>query len=190
MAEREPEQNRNEPATPFKLKEARDRGIVTKSMELNTVLVTLAFVGLLFAGGRALFERQLRLDAALFSQAHLPGFSEAVAAAWLSQVLVETLWLLAPVFAVVLIAGVLASLLQTGPVFSFEPLKPDFDRINPASGFKRLFSMKLLFEAVKNVLKLGLFGYAIYALIDGLMPFIGSLVQTEPRAYSRMGLDT
>jgi flagellar biosynthetic protein FlhB len=189
MAEPEQEQNRSEQATPFKLKEARERGMVVKSTELNTVLVTLAFIGLLAAGGRALFERQLRLDAALLSQAHQPGFSEASALPWLSGVLMETLALLAPVFAVIVIAGVLASLLQTGPVFSFEPLKPDFDRVNPASGLKRLFTLRLAFEAVKNVIKLGLLGYAIYALLDGLMPFLLGLAQTDPRAYARLGLD-
>src|SRR5262245_22877631 len=170
MADQEQEQNRSEQATPFKLKEARDRGVVAKSMEMNTVLVSLAFVALLFGGGRSLFERQLRLDAALLSQAHRPGLSEETAVAWLSAVLVETMWLLAPVFAVCVVAGVAASLMQTGPVFSFEPLKPDFDRVNPASGLKRLFSMRLVFEAVKSVLKLGLFGAAIYLLLDGLMP--------------------
>ncbi len=190
MADQEQEQNRNDPATPFKLKEAHDRGVVAKSTELNTAFITLAFLGLLFASGRTLFERQLRLDAALLSQAHQPGFSESVALAWLSGVLMETLALLAPVFIVVLIAGVLASLLQTGPVFSFQPLKPDFDRINPASGFKRLLSMRLVFEAVKNLIKLGLFGYAIYALLDGLMPLLLGLAQTDPLAYARIALET
>jgi flagellar biosynthetic protein FlhB len=189
MADQEQEQNRNEQATPFKLKEARDRGVVAKSTEMNTVLVTLAFVALLFSGGPALFARQLRLDAALLSHAHLPGLSEEVAVAWLSGLLIETLWLLAPLFAVIMVAGVLASLLQTGPVFSFVPLKPDFDRINPASGLKRVFSMRLVFEAVKSVLKLALFGAAIYLLLDGLMPLVGGLVQTDPLAYPRIGLE-
>jgi flagellar biosynthesis protein FlhB len=190
MADQEQEQNRNDPATPFKLAEARRRGVVAKSAELNTALVILAFVALLFGGGRALFERQLRLDAALLSQAHLPGFSESVALGWLSAALMDTLALLAPVFLAVVAAGVLASLLQTGPVFSFEPLKPDFDRINPASGLKRIFSMRLVFEAVKNTLKLGLFGYAIYALLEGLMPLLLGLVQADPHAFARIGLDT
>jgi flagellar biosynthetic protein FlhB len=190
MADREPEQNRSEQATPFKLKEARNRGVVAKSAELNTVLVTLAFVALLFAGGRSLFERQLRLDAALLSQAHQPGFSEALASVWLGGVLTETLALLAPFFAVIVVAGVFASLVQTGPVFSFQPLKPDFDRINPASGLKRLFSTRLLFEALKNLIKLGLFAYAIYAILSSLMPLVVGLAQTDPLAYSRIGLDT
>jgi flagellar biosynthetic protein FlhB len=91
---------------------------------------------------------------------------------------------------VIVVAGIFASLVQTGPVFSFEPLKPDFDRINPASGLKRLFSTRLLFEALKNLIKLGLFATAIYAILDSLMPLVFGLVQTDPLAYSRIGLDT
>src|SRR6266853_75601 len=147
MADQEQEQNRGEQATPFKLKEARDRGMVAKSQELNSVMVILAFVALLFASGRGLLERQLRLDAALLSQAHQLVFSESAVSGWLSAALLDTLGLLVPVFALIAAAGVLASLLQTGPVFSFEPLKPDFDRINPVAGLKRLLSTRLLFEA-------------------------------------------
>jgi flagellar biosynthetic protein FlhB len=190
MAEHEQEQNRTEQPTPFKLKEARSRGMVAKSVELTSVLVLFAFIGLLYAAGPALWERQLRLDAALLSQAHRLGFSEAAATAWLSGVLMDTLGLLAPVFLVLVVAGILAVLVQTGPVFSFEPLKPQFDRINPASGLQRLLTPRLLFEAAKNLIKLALFGYALYAIIDSLLPALMGLVQTHPAAYARIGLDT
>jgi len=110
--------------------------------------------------------------------------------AWLSAALLESLLLLAPVFALLIAAGIGASLVQTGPVFSFDPLKPDFDRINPASGLKRLFSLRLLFEAGKSLIKLALFGYALYAILEGSMPFLAGLAQTDPRAYARIGMDT
>src|SRR5882724_9218413 len=107
MADQEQEQNRGEQATPFKLKEARDRGMVAKSMELTSVAVILAFVALLFASGRGLLERQLRLDAALLSQAHQLSFSESAVTGWLSAALTETLSLLMPVFLLIVVAGVL-----------------------------------------------------------------------------------
>jgi flagellar biosynthetic protein FlhB len=190
MAEREQEQNRSEPATPFKLKEARDRGLVAKSPELNGIAALLAFVALLAAAGPALLQRQLRVDAALLGRAYLPGFSESSAASLLGALLLETLMLLAPVFAALLAAGLVASLLQTGPVFSFQPLKPDFDRVNPVAGLKRLFSRRLLFELVKGLLKLALFGYALYAILQALLPLLLGLAQTDPAAYARIGLDT
>jgi flagellar biosynthetic protein FlhB len=190
MADREPEQNRSEPASPFKLKEARDRGQVAKSQELNGVAALLAFVALLYAAGPALLQRQLRADAALLGNAHLPGFSEASAAALLGAYFLETLWLLAPVFGALLAAGVIASLLQTGPVFSFVPLKPDAQRINPVAGLKRLFSRRILVELVKTLLKLALLGYALYAILDALLPRLLGLAQTDPAVFGRIGLET
>lgn len=190
MAERDQEQNRTEQPTPFKLKEARERGTVAKSVELTSALVLLAFIGLLYVAGRSLLERQLRLDAALLSQADRLGFSESAVTRWLSAALLDTLGLLAPVFIVLVAAAIVAVLVQTGPVFSFHPLKPDFDRINPASGLKRLLSPRLLFEALKNLVKLALFGYALYAIITSLVPALLALVQIHPGAYARIGLDT
>lgn len=190
MADREQEQNRSEPATPFKLREARERGLVAKSPELNGIAALLAFVALLAAAGPALLQRQLRVDAALLGQAYLPGFSESSAAALVSTLLLETLGMLAPVFAVLVAAGLIASLVQTGPVFSFQPLKPDPQRINPVAGLKRLFSRRLLFELVKGLLKLALFGYALYAILQALMPLLLGMAQTDPAAYARIGLDT
>jgi len=187
--ESDQEQNRNEQATPFKLDEARKRGLVAKSVELNAVAGTLAFAALLALAGQGLFERQLRLDAALLSQAHTLVFSEAAAMRWLSASLLESIMLVAPVLGILLLVGVAASLLQTGPVFSFEPLKPDFTRINPAAGLKRLFSTRLLFEAGKNLLKLAVFGYALYAILLDLLPLAVGLAQTHPAAYPRLGFD-
>ena len=190
MAERDPEQNRNEPATPHKLKEARGRGVVAKSAELNGVLAVLAFVALLFAGGHALFERLARFDASLLSQAHRLALSEATVNAALSALLAELATGLAPLFALLVAVGVLASLAQTGPVFSFEPLKPDFDRINPASGLRRLFTWRLAFEAAKSLAKLALLAWALYAILSDLAPLALGLAQTDPHAYGRVGLDT
>src|SRR5258705_11187295 len=115
MADNEQEQNRGEPASPFKLKEARDRGMVAKSTEFNGAIATFAFIGLLYVAGRGMFERLARLDASLLSQAHRLDFSEAAALAWLSAVLLGTLSQLPPVFGLLVLAGVSASPLQTGP---------------------------------------------------------------------------
>ena len=59
-----------------------------------------------------------------------------------------------PMSLVAAVLAVLANLVQTGPIFTFEPLKPKVERINPVAGFKRVFNKKMLFEAFKSLLKL------------------------------------
>ncbi|MFA7603956.1 MAG: EscU/YscU/HrcU family type III secretion system export apparatus switch protein, partial [Novosphingobium sp.] len=56
-----------------------------------------------------------------------------------------------------------------GPVFSTTPLKPDFNRINPVSGFKRLFSFRMLVEALKATLKLGVYAVIAWLVISGML---------------------
>jgi len=54
---------------------------------------------------------------------------------------------------------------QVGFTISAEPLKPTFDKINPLNGFKRLFGKRALFDALKTVFKLGLFGGLAFSVI-------------------------
>ena len=65
-------------------------------------------------------------------------------------------------------------------MFSLHAIKPDIDRINPVSGFKRMFSMRLLFEAAKNIVKVGLFAAALWLLFTPLVAQLIGLMQMAP----------
>jgi flagellar biosynthetic protein FlhB len=54
-----------------------------------------------------------------------------------------------------------------GFIFSTHPLKPDFSRLNPAKGLKRLFSLRLLKETLKNIVKFAIYGFAAWWIISG-----------------------
>lgn len=62
--------------------------------------------------------------------------------------------------------GVVANMCQIGFLFTGEPIKPTLNKLNPVEGFKKIFSMKNLFEFLKNCLKVTFLGYLIYKLID------------------------
>src|SRR6266542_4950478 len=163
----EQEKDRTEPATPFKLEEAKRRGQVAKSLDFISLVMLSAFLAALYAWADDLARFGLRLSVgALESGAEL-AFTPPVAAAWLGKISLATLALVAPFLAAAVLAAVVANLVQTGAVFSACPLKPDFQRLNPALGFKRLFSLKVLVETGKTILKLVLFaGVAYLALRD------------------------
>jgi flagellar biosynthetic protein FlhB len=78
--------------------------------------------------------------------------------------------LTAPFFAALMLAGALGNLVQTGPIFSVEPLKMDWQRINPMSGFKRIFSMRTLFDTLRTCIKLALLGTVAYLTLRDLLP--------------------
>jgi flagellar biosynthesis protein FlhB len=185
----EQEQDRSEAATPFKLRHAKQRGSVAKSLEVNAVFVLTAFLACLLLWVPAAARLQLRLDARLIEQAAALGFGASQVHAWLSAAMLGSLAVLLPLFAAVMLAGALSSLVQHGPVFSVHPVKPDFSRINPAAGFKRLFSRRALFELGKNMLKLALFTWVLWLTLRHELPALVSLLVTDARAYDARLLD-
>lgn len=185
----EQEQNRSEQATPFKLQEARKRGSVAKSLELNSLFILTGFLGILFMLGWRTSQHQLADDQAIFDQAGKLSFDWATIQHWLAGITLETFSLLAPFFIMLLVLGPLSNIIQTGPIFSFHPLKPDWDRINPASGFKRLFSVKILFETIKTVIKFGLFGLVLFLSIQTLLPVLINAMNVDPTNYAHLAMN-
>lgn len=183
----EQEYDRSEPASPFKQQEARRRGSVAKSLELNSLFAVLALLVVVYLRGLAMVRQQLQLDAGLLSQAHQLSFDAMAVARWLPALLLAALELVLPLFLLVVVVAILGTMVQTGPVFSLHPLKPDVDRLNPVSGLKRLFSLKLLFELGKSLVKLALFAGVIYLLLRQLLPQLMALLLTDPQAYLRLG---
>ena len=151
------EQNKSEEATPFKLEEARRKGQVSKSVEftgaasLGVALVTL------FAIVPATAESVC--DAIAYWLLHAGStatdfHSTHELMGYLSSPYIS-LYLTVSISA--LLAGVVAYYLHAPPVLSFEPIKPQLSKLNPVSGFKRIFSRKTLVEFFKTIFKFSFF---------------------------------
>jgi flagellar biosynthesis protein FlhB len=189
MAANEQEHDRTEPATPFKLREARRRGQVARSLELTSWLTLCVAVALGWMMLDKLVSGQLSLSRALFDQSgHIDLTRRAV-----ESLFAAGLWHLLATFGMfaglIVATGLIANFMQVGPVFSWHPLKPDFTRLNPAAGFKRLFNARLLYESFKTVVKLALVAAVLYALLRRELPSLAALemlpVQALPRVMSR-----
>lgn len=171
------EQNRNEAATPFKLEEARRRGVVPKSLDANSFFVLLAATIAWHFWGSAMIAAQLKLAAALLSNAHQMPYDPAGSVRLFAELLGRSLSTLAPLFLLVPGFALLSNLMQSGPVFSFHPLKPDVERLNPAAGFKRVFAWRMVVETGKTLLKFVLLGGILYFALSALLPALA----TTPR---------
>lgn len=181
----EQDQDRTEPATPYKREEARRRGQVAKSLDVNSFIILAAALGSAVIWGPSFIRSGARLFARLLSAAQRPVLTPITLEHDLAGILGEALGSLAPLLVAVLLGGLLANLLQTGPVFSFHPIKPDPQRLNPAQGFKRIYSVRALFEATKSLIKLGLFTAVAYVAISRLLPALIALPTLDPKAYPR-----
>jgi flagellar biosynthetic protein FlhB len=173
MAEGGEELDKNETATPFKLDRARRKGMVARGTDLGFLssLLALAVVAQLFGAG--LVERLgltlRRSFAAVIPMAREPG---RIAAALGDEMRDVAALLLLPALVLIFICVVVEIIQIRGIVFSAAPLKPDFTRLNPAKGLKRLFSLRMLKELAKNVFK-----FAVYT--GGALLLIRSIFQTS-----------
>lgn len=176
----EQDQNRSEEATPHKLDDARKKGSVPKSMDVNSFMVLFAALMTLYIWGQQIINEELTLMHSIFSNTYQLSFNVTELTNFLTGVFTAAILILAPLFTFLFVVSALSNFMQVGPVFTFFPLKPDLNRINPVAGIKRLFSLKLMVEAVKTVLKFLLLGYVLYAALSAAIPKLITTFQIDP----------
>ena len=148
-------QERTEQATPKRLEDARRKGQIPRSRELSAAAVTLVGGAALYMlGGQItgqmaeMMRRGLALsrDEATDSTFMLPALSNAAA---------DGLWLSMPVLGLITLAAIIAPLALGGWSFAGQAMMPQFSRLNPLEGIKRMFAMRSLVELAKAMAKFG-----------------------------------
>ncbi|MFI4963283.1 MAG: flagellar biosynthesis protein FlhB [Legionellales bacterium] len=171
---------KTEKATPYKLQKAKEKGQVSKSTELTTSLSLLVLLGMITAlWPKTLLEIQALMRHLLISAGTVPLSVDKINQ--LQQFIltkISNLWL--PFALTGGMAIILITLAQTGLVWSTTPLTPDFKRLSIAKGFKKLFSMKTCFEALKSLFKLGLTFLLLFFVLKHKLPSIFKLLVTSP----------
>ncbi|ALM54285.1 flagellar biosynthesis protein FlhB [Halomonas huangheensis] len=158
MADQSSDQEKTEQATPRRLEKAREEGQVARSRELATFTLLLGGVIGLWSTGAMLYNQLggVMEQAFLFERREametMPMLSQALS---LGQ---RSLFSLIPLFILLMLIALLSPALLGGWLFSGKSLKPQFSRLNPAKGMKRLFSSQALAELAKAIAKSVLVG--------------------------------
>lgn len=156
-------EEKSQPATDKKLRDARQKGQVAKSQDLVSGMVILfctLCISILLPQAQAQVTALLDMVALIYIEPFHSVWPRVLDTA---EQLVLTLTL--PVVAVTVAVVVLTNIItMRGVVFSVEPIKPEFKRINPAEGFKRIFSMRSFVEFLKGLVKLVLLALAFYVV--------------------------
>jgi len=172
---------KTEKATPKKRKDARKKGQVRQSPEVNTTFCALMMFGLLFIIWPWFTERLMGIyNEHLGPQSIIMasnGMTPNVLLGLLARVLMQLLTALLPVLGTALLAGLAINILQIGFLFTMDTLKPKLNKISPISGFKRMFSVKTLVDLAKSLLKISVLGFIAYSdynnMLDKFPGFIG-----------------
>ncbi|WP_145128562.1 flagellar biosynthesis protein FlhB [Pseudomonas sp. URMO17WK12:I11] len=153
MAESESGQDKTEEPTEKRKRDAREKGEIARSKELNTVAVTLGGAGGLLAFGGYLAETLMNLMRMNFSLTREIIVDERSMGAFLLASGKMALWAVQPILILLLVISFVAPIALGGFVFSAGLLQPKFSRMNPLSGLKRMFSMHGLTELLKAMAK-------------------------------------
>ena len=185
----EQEQDRSEQATPYKLEQARKKGSVAKSQDAVYVAVLAALLVFIYGFGWQAVNGVLKVTQTALVSLNREDWTVMGVSTWLSGMLIDAVSPLLPLVMALIIAAVLASVAQTGPLFSFHPIQPDFTRLNPATGFKRVFSLKMVYEGGKSVLKLLVVATVLTLVLSELPALFVSAPYMDVRHYAQLLLD-
>jgi flagellar biosynthetic protein FlhB len=160
-------QERTEQPTPKRLEDARRKGNVARSMELNSAFILLAGLGSLYFFGPQMFSDVSALSKTIFANAASFTLTTDSVHGYIANGVWMMFHLLAPIVMTIMIIGLLINYAQVGVLFTVEPLIPDLEKINPIEGFKRLFSLRSFVELIKGILKVLIVGYVTYITLKG-----------------------
>lgn len=170
---------KTEEATSKRKGEARQKGQVAKSTEVNSVFIILAAFFTLKLIGSYIYDELTRYMQLSFSNVAMADMTiNSIREIFLGFAIVFLKTAL-PVMCVILIVSLTINFIQVGFLFSFEPLMPKFSKLDPISGFGRLFSKRSLVELVKSLLKIVIIGYFIYRFMRKQIEQIPSLISAE-----------
>ncbi|MBI0154992.1 flagellar biosynthesis protein FlhB [Gilliamella sp. W8128] len=150
---------KSEQPTDSKLKKAKEKGQIPRSRELTSLIILLVGIMLFWIMGTH-FVSKLK---AIIQQAMLVAHrtdDDKQNIFNLINLLTAGFWAILPIFVGLVIVAIIAPLSVGGLLFSLQSIKPNLGKLNPISGFKRLFSLRIFSELFKSILKVVLIAFA------------------------------
>lgn len=172
-------QERTEAPTQKRLEDARRKGQLPRSRELNTFVVLLAGVVGCGVFSRSMGEGLAKIMAANFRLERDDILSPRAMLEHSAAALFDGLALLTPLLLVMVIAALAAPVMLGGWAFSWESLKPKFGRLDPLQGFKRMFALHGLVELAKSLLKVALIALVTLAIFKAFKADLEGLVSED-----------
>ncbi len=157
--------SKSEKPTPRRREKVRSEGSVAKSPELTSSLMLLSSVLLLILLGPAMMRDLSALTASFLTQSGTTELSVSALPQQMLQTLLAVTGILAPMFLALMGLGLAVNISQVGFRVTMQAACPKFSRINPLSGFGRLFSPHSVVELMKNIIKLAAVGLVLFTVV-------------------------
>ena len=174
---------KTEMPTPKKLRDARNKGQVCSSKDIVSTACLIALFAVVGLCAKMLiddFASLMSYIAERIGEDPIKTVSGGVK--YSALVILKHSFIYAGVAALI---GIVGNVSQIGFLFTFEPIKPDFNKVNPVEGFKKIFNKKNFFEFLKNILKVSFLTYLVWKIIYISIPELqtmcyGTLDEIKP----------
>jgi len=159
-------QEKTEQATPKRLREAREKGQIARSRDLNSLILLLAASGGLLAYGETMLAGMVRQMYSGFILSREVLFDSARLQQHLGQAMIDALQAFSPLLGVLFVAALLAPMALGGWSFSPKAVIPSWGKLNPAKGLGRMFSRRAPVEGLKAFAKFAVVAIASVILMS------------------------
>lgn len=183
-AEEEKDQDqKTEEATSHKLQQAFEKGQVAFSREVTHwfALGSLALSMVMFFPFSMSYLKEYLVF--FIISAHQLPLDSASSQQILSTSLIKTIISLLPLFGLLIAAAIGAGLLQTRMAIQFDAMIPKLNRISPASGFKRIFSVRSIVDFIKNLAKLAVISICLFVFLRGQLLKVSRWADMAPELF-------
>ena len=170
--------------------EARKKGQVAKSTEVNTVAVLMAALFVIYFTSGTIYQQLAGIMASSFAEAGQvalgdPDFHEILTSKGRQVMIV-----VAPIMLAVFAAGLLANFFQVGMIISGDSITPKLSRLSPMKGFSRIFSLQSLMTLFKSLAKMIIISSTAFFVVKGETGTILGLGQANPEQIGLFALRT
>ncbi|ACL76378.1 flagellar biosynthesis protein FlhB [Ruminiclostridium cellulolyticum] len=173
--------DKTEKATPKKKSDARKKGQVFQSREMTASLILIITIVAMRIFGGTIYSQLTQYIKKTFNE-YLT-VKDAIDFNILANLFIDALMVLAktvlPLLLMALLAALIVNYAQVGILFTMETLKIKGDRINPLSGFKRIFSLRSVVELLKSIIKIIIVSWVAYSYLKSKTEQVLSLMDTD-----------
>jgi flagellar biosynthesis protein FlhB len=175
MADDQDQSQKTEEPTDKKLLDAREKGQVPVSREVNHLFMIFAVTLIIMTVAPFMMSNLSNVLLKFIETPHAIPMDQTHLADTLKTVSAQTLQVLLVPLVILIVAAVLSGLVQTGVIMAPDRIKPKLEKISPLKGVKRLFSSQSVTEFAKGILKLSVVG-AVATMV--MLPELNSIEQT------------
>jgi flagellar biosynthesis protein FlhB len=152
--ESEDDSSKTEEPSHKKLEEARKKGQIPATRELNHFFMMLALTFFVFTLGSSVGNQTLHLLSPFITKPDMFDMSAGGVNTMLSDVVFGFMGVMGLTFLLTFAAAIAPAILQRKWVISGQQVQPKLSKISPMAGFGRIFGMKALVEFIKNFIKI------------------------------------